>query len=80
MTTDQLIALCHKQIHEAEHDPQDTVFVALTRRDCWTLCMGALVLGVALPCVEFATSDLSLRIAELIETQKDGWRRGPSSA
>lgn len=80
MTTAQLINLCHAQVHDAEHDPQDIVLMALTRRDCWTVCLASLVLGIALPCVEFATGDLQERLAELIETQKDGWKKsGPSS-
>ena len=80
MTQEQLITLCHKQVHEAAHDPQDTGFMALTRRDCWTVALASLVLGLALPCVEFATGDLQMRLAELIETQKDDWKKnGPSS-
>lgn len=80
MTPEQLISLCHNQIHEAEHDPQDIVFMALTRRDCWTIALACLVVGHALPCVQFSTEDLQLRLAELIDTQKDGWKKsGPSS-
>jgi hypothetical protein len=79
VTPNQLIILCHERVHDAEHDPQDTVFASMTRRDCWTLCLALIVLGESLPCVAFATDDLRLRVAELIDVQKDDWKSGPSS-
>ena len=70
----KLITLCHEHAHEAEHDPQDTVMCALTRRDVWLFCLAMLLLRQSTDCLEEEIEDLLTRIAELAEVQKLNWR------
>ena len=73
MNNEQLIKFCQEQAITADHDFQDTVFVAITRRDVWLLCFATMTVAGGEPLVEYAT-DLRTRIAEIVEVQKDGWR------
>lgn len=74
MDTLKLIELCHEQSHEAEHDFEDTVFVALTRRDIWLTCLAFLILRHGAECLEEEIEDILTRIGEVAEIQKDNWR------
>lgn len=72
---EDLIQLCHDQAHEATHDYEDTVVMALTKRDVWIFGMAILVATLDVPCLGEECADLVERLAELLDTQKPGWRQ-----
>lgn len=77
MNTDDLIELCHEQAHNAPHDFEDTLVMALTRRDCWLLAFTLLVVSEDLESgcdLNVQADDLRVRLAELIDCQKDHWK------
>lgn len=76
----QLIELSHQQAHNAEHNFEDTVFLSITRRDCWVFCLGALLIEGAYPCLEEQTSGILERLAEVLDVQKHHWREKPDAA
>ena len=76
----KLISLCHQQAHNAPHDYEDTVFVTLTKRDCWVVALGGLLIEGTLPCLMEETAGLLERLAELLDVQKDHWRERPDAS
>ncbi len=73
MNNEQLIKFCQEQAITADHDFQDTVFVAITRRDVWLLCFALMLVADGELLIEYSLN-LRNRIAEIVEVQKDGWR------
>ena len=76
MTIDELLALCHQQAHDAEHDFEDSVFMSLTRRELWLLLMATVLLSESSPCLKPNCLDFNERLSEIIDTQKPHWRNG----
>lgn len=77
MTFEELFELCHGQAHNAEHNPENTVLMALTRRDCWMFTLAILLLEFSAPCLVDQCADFAERLAELLDTQRPDWRDGP---
>lgn len=80
MKWEALKAMCHVQAHKAQHDPDDILFTALTRRDVWLVLYGLLCASDTAPDLEDLSCDLRLRLAELVDCQKDGWKSGEETA
>jgi hypothetical protein len=74
VNTEALILLCHEGVHNAEHNPEDTVFFSLTRKDVWLVCLSVLVMGESFDCLDDESADILDRLAEVAEIQKAHWR------
>ena len=72
MERQALKEMCHIQAHKAEHDPEDTLFVSLTRRDVWHILYGIMCGSDTSPDLENLGANLLERIAEVMEVQKHG--------
>lgn len=80
MTTAQLIALCHVQSLKADHNPEDTMMLQITRREIWMLMYGLLWAGIIAPDLEDTNVGLLEKISEILDVQKPGWRGGEETA
>ena len=74
MTKAELLALSHRQAHDAEHNPEDTLMVQLTRRELWLIFYGLLCGEINSPCLLENSLDLQQKFAEIMEVQ--GYVRG----
>ena len=72
MNKADLLARSHQQAHDAEHDPENTLFVQLTRREMWHLLYGMLCASSVSPCLESNGADLLEKFADLMTVQEFG--------
>jgi len=75
VTVEQLIEICHRGAHEAEHDFEDTVMVQLTRREIWLTVLGYLILSQSAECLAEDCAAVTERFVELLDVQKPHWRQ-----
>ena len=71
---DELIAISRHQALTAENDPEDCLFVQLTRREMWLLLLGLLWTPTLEPSLEEVSCDLLEKLSAALEVQKDHWR------
>lgn len=65
--------LCHIQALKADHNFEDTMFVALTRRDIWHVLYGLICGSDTSPDLEERSCELLERLAEVLDHQKPEW-------
>lgn len=56
-------------IHKTDHDPEDTLLVAVDTKELLLLIAGLTLLWNLQPCLAFDVDDLAYRLDELMKTQ-----------
>ena len=69
-----VIEMLHQRSHAAEDDPEDYVFLSLTKQEVYLLLLGACITAVSLRCLEDRVVDFELKVGETIYEQKPEWR------
>lgn len=75
-----ILDLAHQLAHGAPHDPDDTVFICLSRRDMWHFMFAMLLCVESSDCLAEQGADIIERVAELVDVQKPDWRSAPPPA
>jgi hypothetical protein len=70
---DPMLQAYHDLAHDAPHDFETTVMVALTQRDIAVIGTGLRVCGHVLPCLDEERIGLIERLSELIGVQHPEW-------
>ena len=69
-----VIEMLHQRSHAAENDPEDYVFLSLTKQEVYLLLLGACISAVSYRCLEDRMVDLEIKVGESIYVQKPEWR------
>lgn len=71
-----LVQATATNLHKYPHDQEDTITVALTRRDLTLLSAAIPTLVYTFPEAQVPALDLDNRLTELVEVQKPEWLNG----
>ena len=74
MNKEELIAISRHQALTADNNPEDTLFIQLTRREIWMVIYGQLWAGELCPDLVDTSCDLLEKLGELLDTQRPEWR------
>lgn len=73
---EQLIILARQQAMYGDHNPDDCLFLQLTRREIWLVLYGLLWSSGIEPRLEDKSCELLEKMSEALDCQKPQWRNG----
>ena len=74
VTKEELLIISHQQALEADNNPEDCLFIQLTRREIWLLLYGLLWSTTTAPELEDNAVSLQEKFAEVLDVQRPDWR------
>ena len=75
LSKEELIAVARNSALRGEHNPEDALFIQLTRREIWLVLYGLLWTDEIEPRLEDNCCDLLEKLSELLDCQKPHWRQ-----